>query len=132
MAGFNFGKIAPILNKHFNIDSMDIGRMVKVLMPNGTHRDQLVDPLIPDIPCHFTFNRVDNADPATMDVTPVIISGTISCDESIDLLNGDLITIRKLANNGEVMHTYKGVCGEPYVVQSRKRAEMQVRTYSEV
>lgn len=132
MAGFNFQQIAPTLSKYFNIDVMDIGRMIKMRNPvTGVLRDELIDPFIENIPCHFTFNRVDNADPSTMDVTPIIISGTINCDEYIDLQVGDLVTVRKLSPSGSVMATYKGVAGEPYVVQSRKRAEMEVRTHSE-
>ena len=41
---------------------------------------------------------------------------------------GDYITARKLDANGTVLETYKGIIGFPTVTESRKSAEMEMRT----
>lgn len=128
MAGFNFGKIRPILNKYFNTASFDIGRRVKYQLPTGVWREELIDPYIVDLPCHISFNTTDNPDPASIDTKPIIVSATIYCDLITDLRNGDLLTVRQLDNAGETLETYKGTIGEPQTIQSRKSAIMAIRS----
>ena len=41
---------------------------------------------------------------------------------------GDYITAKKLDNQGIVLETYKGIIGFPTVTESRKSAEMEMRT----
>lgn len=127
MAGFDFGKISEIISRYFDTASMDIGRNVKIQMPNGTWREQLIDPYIPNIPCHIDFNTTDNPNPASVDTQPIIVSITIRCPIYVDLQNGDFITARQLDSSGNVLETYKGTIGMPRTEQSRKSAVMEMR-----
>lgn len=132
MSGFNFGQIGPILNQYMDNDSMDIERTIQIIKPDGTTGESMPGvPLYRDVKCHISFDSADNPNPTTSDTMPIIMGITISCDPDTDLQNGDIITARKLDASGEVLETYRGTIGEPYVVQSRKRANMAVQTFTE-
>lgn len=112
----------------FDTDSIDIGRRQTIINPDGTEGEtNPTTPLYIDIPCHITFETIDNPDSATVDTDPVISVMTISCDVSVDLQNNDYITARVQDVNGNVLETYTGSIGFPEIVAGRKSAKMAMR-----
>lgn len=128
MNKINFEPIGEIMQA-FDTDKMNIGRTQEIMNPDGTIG--FTDPTIPiyrDVPCHISFNNIDNPDPNTAQTRPIINSLTINCPLEVDLRNGDYITAYKLSYEGNIIETYIGVIGEPNSTMSRKSASMQVRT----
>lgn len=128
MEKINFEPIGDAMTA-FDTDKMDIGRRQLIINPDGTTGEvEPTTPLYSDVPCHISFNSIDNPNPNTAPTRPIIEALTINCPVDIDLQNGDYITAYKLAYNGNVLETYTGVIGEPSTSMSRKSATMQVRT----
>lgn len=128
MDKINFEPIGEAM-KAFDTDIMAIYRRMEIENPDGTSGEtsQLV-PMYDDVACHISFISSDNPDGATADTQPIIIGIRIHCSLDVDIQNGDYIIANKLANNGEILETYKGIIGEPTVTQSRKSAEMKMET----
>lgn len=113
----------------FDTDKIDISRRIEIENPDGTSGEtDTTTPLYVGIPCHLSFDQIDNPDPNTSETRPINQIIKISCPIDTDLQNGDLITAYKLTNNGDIIETYIGVIGEPTSSMSRKTAIMQVRT----
>ena len=128
MKKINFEPIGEAI-KSFDTDKMDIGRRIPVINPDGTEGETNPEiPIYTDVPCHISFDHIDNPDPETVVTRPIIKALKISCPIEIDLQNGDLVTAYKLAYDGSTIESYIGVIGEPTSSMSRKTAEMQVRT----
>lgn len=128
MQKINFEPIANAMTA-FDTDKIDIGRRIEIQNPDGTTTESSAEiPLYTNIPCHLSFQQIDNPDPNTAQTRPINQIIKISCGIDVDLQNGDLITAYKLAYNGDTIETYIGVIGEPTSSMSRKTAIMQVRT----
>ena len=128
MQKINFEPIGEAM-KAFDTDKMAIYRRVDIENPDGTSGEtSSLVPMYEDIPCHIDFVSSDNPDGATADTQPIIIGIRIHCSLEIDIQNGDYIIANKLADNGDVLETYKGAVGEPTVTQSRKSVEMKMET----
>lgn len=128
MNKINFEPIGKAMQV-FDTDKMDIYRRMEITNPDGTAGESsMQEPLYKDIPCHIAFIRADNANPDTIDTTPVIVGIQINCSLDVDLQNNDYIKAYKLSDNGNILETYSGVIGFPTVSQSRKSAQMQMRT----
>lgn len=113
----------------FDTDKINIGRRAPIQNPDGTMGESNPEtPLYTDIPCHISFIKADNPDNETVDTKPIITGLKINCNLSVDLQQGDYITAFKCSSTGEILETYKGVIGFPTVTQSRKSAEMEMRT----
>lgn len=127
MEKINFEPIGEAM-KAFDTDKMNIGRLQKIINPDGTTGQILPEqPLYVDVPCHISFNNLDNPDPNTAETKPIIKALTINCSTDVDLQNGDYITAYKLAYDGTIIESYSGVIGEPSTSMSRKSASMEVR-----
>ena len=127
MEKVNFEPIGEAMQA-FDTDKMDIGRRTEIVNPDGTTGETSSDiPIYTDVPCHISINNVDNPDPNTAETRPIIQALTINCSLDVDLQRGDYITAYKLAYNGTVIETYRGVIGDPTSSMSRKSAIMQVR-----
>lgn len=111
----------------FDTDAMDIGRRMLIELPDGSKVETNPEiPLYKDVPCHIDFNTTDNPDTSTVDVRPIIISITLHCSTAVDLKNGDLIYAKRLDPQGNIMHVYRGIIGEPAMSQARQSALMGV------
>lgn len=127
MAGFDFSKISSTLSNIMDTDLIDIGRKMEITNPDGSIGETDVkEPIYQGIPCHISFNSVDNANPNTIDTVPIIISITINCSINIDLQNNDYVTAYKVAHNGDILETYTGFVGQAVVTQSRKSVQLIV------
>lgn len=127
MQKINFEPIGEAMTA-FDTDKMDIHRRMEVENPDGTTGETMdLVPLYKDVPCHISFNNVDNPDPNTAPTRPINKSLTINCSLDVDLKNGDYIKAYKLAYNGDVLEEYVGIIGEPSSSMSRKSASMEMR-----
>lgn len=128
MKKINFEPIGEAM-KAFDTDKMDIYRRIEITNPDGTTGESsMEEPLYKNVPCHVAFIKADNSNPETIDTKPVIVGIQINCALEVDLQNNDYIKAYKLSDSGEVLETYQGVIGFPTTSQSRKSAQMQMRT----
>lgn len=128
MDKINFEPIGEAM-KAFDTDKIDIARRIEITNPDGTSGESGVDtPLYTNVPCHISFEQIDNPDTNTVETRPIIKTLVINCSIDIDLQNGDFITAYKLDFAGNTIESYKGVIGEPTSSMSRKTANMEVRT----
>ncbi len=128
MDKINFEPIGEAM-KAFDTDEIDIGRRMPIQNPDGTTGETNQDkPIYEHIPCHISFDSIDNPDENTVDSEPIITMLTINCPLEVDIQKGDYITARKLSFNGEVLETYVGIIGAPEVNMSRQSAQMQMKT----
>ena len=128
MEKINFGIMSNALTM-LDTDKMDIGRRTEVTNPDGTTGETNPQtPLYTDVPCHISFVTADNPDAGTVDTKPTITGLKINCSLDVDIQKGDYIIARKLDADGTVLETYKGIIGFPTVTESRKSAEMEMRT----
>lgn len=124
----NFEVIGDAM-RAFDTDKMDIIRRMEISNPDRTTGETSSDtPVYKDVPCHISFVTADNPNPETIDTKPVIVGLQINCGLEVDLQNNDYIIAYKLSDSGEVLETYKGTIGFPTTSQSRKSAQMQMRT----
>lgn len=128
MNKINFEPIGKAM-RVFDTDKMSIFRRTEIENPDGTTGETSPNiPLYENVACHIDFITADNPDSATADTQPIIVGIRLHCGLEIDLQNGDYIIASKLANDGTIIETYKGLIGEPTVTQSRKSAEMKMET----
>lgn len=128
MQKINFEPIGEAM-RAFDTDSMTIYRRMEIENPDGTTGEtSQVVPMYENVECHIDFISSDNPDTATADTRPIIVGIRIHCGLEVDLQNGDYIIANKLADNGTILETYKGIIGEPTVTESRKSAEMKMET----
>lgn len=128
MSRINFGIISEAL-KRLDTDLMDISRKMPVVNPDGTEGEtDVLTPLYTNLPCHISFTSADNPDTNTVDAKPIITGLKINCSLDIDLQKGDYITARKLDDDGNILEVYSGIIGFPKTTESRKSAEMEMRT----
>lgn len=128
MKKINFETIGKAMQA-FDTDKMDIYRRIEITNPDGTTGESsMEEPLYKNVPCHVAFINADNPNPDTIDTKPIIVGIQINCALEVDLQNNDYIKAYKLSNSGEVLETYQGVIGFPTTSQSRKSAQMQMRT----
>ena len=128
MQKINFEPIGDAM-RLFDTDNITIYRRAEIENPDGTSGEtsQLV-PMYSNVPCHIDFISSDNPDGATAETQPIIIGIRIHCGLEVDIQNGDYVLANKLADNGTILETYKGMVGEPTVTQSRKSVEMKMET----
>lgn len=128
MSKINFEPIAEAM-KLFDTDTIDVYRKEDIENDDGTSGEEyLKEALYKDVACHISFNSIDNPNENAIDSEPIITVITINCSLDVDLQKGDYIVAKKLANDGTVLETYKGVIGFSEVTQSRKSAQMEMRT----
>ena len=116
MAGFDFGRIGGTVARFMDTDFIDIRRDV------GGKLQELYS----NIPCHVAYASVDNPDPTTVDVRPVVQSLTVHCALWVDVRNNDFIVAKKTGSDGSLLAAYSGRCGNPVVSQGRKKVSVQM------
>ena len=116
MAGFNFGKIGETISKVMDSDFIDIKRDI-----SGKLQE-----VYSNIPCHIAYSSIDNPDPLTVDVKPIIQAITVHLQLWVDIRNNNFIVAKKIGSDGSIIATYSGRCGNPVVSQGRKKVLMQM------
>jgi hypothetical protein len=116
MSGFNFGQIGNIMSELFDSDYVDIKRDVE-----GSLKE-----IYSNIPAHVAYSSVDNPDPTSVDVKPIIQSVTVHLQNWVDVQNDDFIVAKKMDGNGNLLAVYSGRCGNPVVSQGRKKVLMNM------
>ena len=128
MDKINFEPIGEAM-KAFDTDEIDVGRSIEIQNPDETTGEtNQATPIYQNIPCHISFDDIDNPDENTVDSEPIITMITIDCPLEVDLQKGDYITARKLSNSGEVIGVYTGIIGYPDKDQARQSVQMKMKT----
>lgn len=109
--GFDFGRISDVISKVVDTDYIDIQRDV-----GGSLQE-----VYSNIPCHVAYSSVDNPDPNSVDIKPIIQSLTIHVQNWVDVRNNDFIIAKKVGSDGKLIAVYSGRCGNPVVSQGRKK-----------
>ncbi len=120
MSFINFAVLSNIFEKYLDVDKIDIGRKMSITTEDGweTETDEK-DPLYVDIPCHIESNTMDNPNLANEPTNPIITSFTVYCKNTVDIQNGDYITLKICDVNGNILDIKTGIAGEPRTYQSR-------------
>lgn len=111
-AGFDFGQIGSTLSRYMDTDLMDIRRDV----------DGSLVEVYSNIPCHIAYMSVDNPNPETVDIKPIIQNMSIHMELWVDIRNNDFVIAKKMGSDGSLLAVYNGRCGNPVVSQGRKKA----------
>ena len=114
MSGFNFGQIGNIISELFDTDYVDIKRDI-----NGRLQE-----IYSNVICHISYSSVDNPNPETVDIKPIIQSLTIHFALWVDIKNNDFIIAKKMDNNGNLLAVYSGRCGNPIFSQGRQKVSI--------
>jgi hypothetical protein len=119
---------APILSSLMT-DQMDIFRHDTTENEDGTTKTELPStPLSENIRCRVSFFTSDNPRDMNIDENPVIMSPTIFCDADTDILPGDIVTVRRMQDDGTVAQTINGRVGFPKFYPSHKEVPLSIDT----
>lgn len=116
----NFSIIADKIHKAFDSDYIDIYRDID----NVAGRDELYT----NIACHVAIKTADNAEPNNVDVQPIVVALSIHMPTWVDIRNGDYVIVKKMGENGQALHYYSGIVGEPAVSMARQFVQMKMET----
>lgn len=112
----DFTKISQPISDALDTDYIDVYRQID----KSPERDLYAT----NIKCHIAIKTTDNSNPDNVDVQPVITSLRIHCGTWVDLKNNDYIIAKRCDLNGNVLHYYSGIIGEPAVSMARQSVNM--------
>lgn len=118
--------LGKLLNILYN-DRMDIYRTVQ-----DTNDDQTINvsyepnPLYSDVHCRISFSSDDTASDSEEDRNPVRFSPKIFCEARVDLQAGDYVEVRRYADDGSIVKTYRGQVAAPSWYSSHQEAFMRI------
>lgn len=118
MRGFDFGQIGEVLSEVMDTDYIDVKRDVKGSLTE----------MYSNVPCHMAYVSIDNPDPLSVDVKPVVQAIRVHLPLWVDVRNDDFLIAKKMDSYGNVAWTYSGRCGNPVVSQGRKKVLMQMNS----
>lgn len=116
----DFTKLSQPVSSAFDTDYMDIYRQID----DDPERDLLYS----NVKCHIAIKTADNPDPTSVDVQPKIVSLRIHTATDIDLKNNDYVIAKRCDLQGNVLHYYSGIIGEPAVSMARQSVNMIMST----
>ena len=116
MKGFDFGQIGEVVSQTMDTDYIDIKRNIE---------GSLIE-VYSNVSCHIAYASIDNPDPTTVDIRPIIQAITIHLPLWVDIRNDDFIIAKKIDSDGAVAGIYSGRCGNPVVSMGRKKVLMQM------
>lgn len=108
--GFDFGQIGGIVSEVMDTDYIDIRRDIE---------GSLVE-VYSNISCHIAYVSIDNPNPETVDIKPVIQALKIHTPLWVDIRNNDFIVAKKIGSDGSIQGVYSGRCGNSVVSMGRK------------
>jgi len=109
-----------ILQDHLSTALMDIRRLSSI---TGN-----IEEIFSNIPVHMTRKSLDNPDPTAISTVPVIVTATLHMEKDIDIRNNDIVIVKILNETGtEIDDAWRGIAGNPWTVNSRKRVSMTMQ-----
>ena len=108
--GFDFGQIGNTVSEIMDTDYIDIRRDI----------DGSLIEVYSNILCHIAYVSIDNPDPETVDIKPVIQALRVHTPLWVDIRNNDFIVAKKIGSDGSIQAVYSGRCGNPVVSMGRK------------
>ena len=111
-------KMGDRLQSRLSTAFMDIRRQVGTIPSVEIYSNILI---------HFTRRSIDNPDITSVSTTPVLTSVTLHMEQHVDLRNGDVVIIKTIDRDGGILDAFRATSGDPWVVNSRKRANVELR-----
>lgn len=113
------GQIGDIISKIMDNAFLDIYRNIV-----GVPKHVL---LYSNVPCNVNVKKgIDNPNPLSVDIMPIISMIQIATPIWADIQNGDYLIAKQVDKNNEILISYRGICGFPAVTQSRQYVLMQM------
>jgi hypothetical protein len=113
---------AGIITTMFN-DKMSIRRYEKSENNDGTTSTELSEnPTYTDIPCRISFSSDESPKDSEVDEVPVRNVPKIFCKLDVDIQAGDIVTVNRYDDDGNIIATYEGKVGLPSVFITHKEA----------
>lgn len=108
-------------------DQMDIYRTAKETNSDYTTNISYQEhPLYENIKCRLSFSSDDSSADAEVDRNPVRFYPKLFCETGVDLQAGDYVVVRRYADSGSVMMTYKGMVAMPSKYSTHQEAYMRI------
>ena len=122
------GDFAPIFETMFT-DKMSIFRYENKDNEDGSTDTVLPhSPLYTNVPCRVSFSRKEESPKDNeVDDTPVIIAPKIFCKVDTDIKAGDVVTITRFNDDGDIIATYSGKVGLPSVLITHKEVAFLIK-----
>lgn len=118
----NLSPFSKIIEATFT-DVMDVYRYTTIDNDDKTTDTVLPSlPIIENKPCRVSFIKLENASNASIDRTPILYMPKLFFRVSEDVIVGDYIEVKRIAENGETLSVYKGNIGLPAVFVTHKEA----------
>lgn len=95
-------------------DQFDVYRTEKDLNPDQTTDIfYMQEPKYSNVPGRISFVSDDRGSDTAVDATPIQYDPKLFCAPDVDIKAGDYIVLRRLDDQGNVTHTYKGRAAKP-------------------
>ena len=106
------------------LDRMTINRYVEEEQEDGSTNTVLSNtPLYTDVPCRVSFlTSGEKPNDNEVDDTPINLMPKLFCKLSTDIKEGDFIVVTRVDDSGNVIATYSGKVGRPFVFITHKEA----------
>lgn len=114
------GNFAKLLNIGFS-DRLSVIRNIPYKNSDGTtgiRRE--VHPIYRDIPCRISFSFWDMPESSSLERNPIFQQVKIFCGIDTKLKKGDEVTVERIGDNSEVIHTYGGTLGNPNIFETHQ------------
>lgn len=113
---------SEILHSMFT-DTMSIRRYIDVENEDKTTETVLSNtPIYEGVKCRISFESRESPQDNEVDDTPIKSMPKIFCATNIDLKEGDLITVQRIGDKGEVLGEYFGKVGLPAMYVTHQEA----------
>ena len=96
------------------LDRFDIHRYDESLNEDGTVSNlPSADPTLSDIPCKISYSNSDLAESSREDTNPIEQSIKLFCRPDVQVNKGDMLMVRRMSENGQVVQTFSGTANAP-------------------
>lgn len=98
-------------------DKLSIKRYQEVTNADGTTGIALsATPIYSNVACRISFGQSDNPDSGKDDSNPIYLQIKIFCSPTVDVRKGDILTVNRIGDEGEILKTYNGVANLPFMM----------------
>lgn len=116
---------ARIMENVMMVDRMDIHRAVEVPQEDGTTNNDYQEYLT-DQKCRISFQYMENPQNIQIDRNPLQFPPKLFTKYNQDILPGDLVFIRRLDVDGNLMDNYQGIVGKIAIYPTHKEMQFAV------
>ncbi|MCL2225579.1 MAG: hypothetical protein FWB96_11495 [Defluviitaleaceae bacterium] len=113
-------RLGATLENNLSVHFMDIRRT--------SQTEGIIREVYSNVSVHASRSAIDNPDVANAATSPVVVNVTLHMKTDVDIQNGDTVIVKLPDENAEsILDAFQGICGDPYTVNSRKRANLTMK-----